>query len=408
MRRHAVACVVLLAVAPLARGDEPGLAHEKVAALRAAAERLPKEGTAEKAWKFEIAGFKSEDYARAADALPADLPDAARESLGRACRTAALRLGPLGRLEHARDACYLLASPRDEDWLKAFRLLRREPLGDDLDGAVLALAKDARPEVRLIASRLASSLVVFGRKDLVDVVLAALADPDPNVVGSCAVGDAMATGDKRVVDRMVAIIDDPRTIDPDASPFLNLGPAEKTLGDYVRRNLCWTFWTERRARHRWMPPLDALGHELSADETRAWWKENRESFGFGTPAPQWRCVFDDVLVVDVGERLTVHDCDGRPLKIDLSVYREHWLGGEPVTTISGEIHTDVGTEDQYVTTFGTPDRRDVSVCQSRGTWGDGTLFGEHATRVALLPTDRPGRVRMRLTMHIGHVAPFGR
>jgi len=408
MRRLTVACVVLLAVAPLARGDEADLAPEKVAALRAAVERLPKELTAEKAWKFEIAGFKAEDYARAADALPAGLPDGARVVLARGCRTAALRLGPLGRLEHARDACHLLASPRDEDWLKAFRLLRREPLGDDLDGAVLALAKDARPEVRRIASTLASTFVVFGRKDLVDVVLAALADPNPNVVGACAVGDAMATGDKRVVDRLVAIIDDPRAIDPHASPFLNLGPAEKKLGDYVRRNLSWTFWRERRARHKWVPPFDTLGHELSADETRAWWKENREVFGFETPAPQWRCVFDDILVVDVGKRLVVHDCDGRSLKIDLNVYREHWLGGEPVTTIQGEIHTDVDTEDQPVTTFGTPDRSDVSICESRGSWGDGTLFGEHCTRVALLPTDRPGRVRMKLIMHIGHVAPFGR
>ena len=142
MRCYRVISAVLVASA-LAAGDE-----EAAAGLRASVERiLAARGlTAEKAWALDLSGFKEGELKRIPDAVP-DASDALRAALGQVCRTALLRRGPCGRLENARDICFLLASPDASDWRRAFRLLRREPLGDNLDKAALALAKDERPEV---------------------------------------------------------------------------------------------------------------------------------------------------------------------------------------------------------------------------------------------------------------------
>lgn len=400
-----------MALAALAARGDDGLTAEKAAALRAAAERLREPLTAESAWAFEIPGFAAEDYGLALEAVP-ELPEGVRVPAERACRTAALRLGPVGKVGSAREACFLLASRRDGDWLKAFQLLRREPLGDELDAAAVALGKDGRPEVRLVAARLAASLVVFGRKadGLVDTLVACSMDPHPNVVAAFALF-APDIRDKRAIDAMVASLRDERATDRRAPPILNLGEAN-SVSDFVQANLSWEFWHERRARCKFEPPkFDAAGnrlpsHEqvyvrLSPDEIRTWWRENRDAFGFGTPAPQWRCVFDDVLVVDVGKRLVVGDADGRLLKIDLKVYDERWGDRGPETEIQGEIHSDVLGEEDYVAGFSLAGTGGVS--RERATWGDGTIYGEIDCRAAFLPTDRPGRVRMKLTIHIGHL-----
>ena len=119
-------------------------------------------------------------------------------------------------------------------------------------------------------------------------------------------------------------------------------------------------------------------------------------------------MLEQVLLVDVGKLLTVVDTEGTPLKIDLSVYRENWRDGTPVTTIEGEIRSTVAGADQYVTTFGNPDHDDGFVANSGGTWGNERAFGQFRLRAAFLPTDKPGRVRMKLVMHVGHVEPWPR
>jgi hypothetical protein len=81
----------------------------------------------------------------------------------------------------------------------------------------------------------------------------------------------------------------------------------------------------------------------------------------------------------------------------------HVLDGAPVTTIEAEVNTEIAGEEQYVATLGNPDHRDGFVARSSGTWGNGKVFGQDYCRAAFLPTDKPGRVRMKFTMHIGHL-----
>jgi len=133
-------------------------------------------------------------------------------------------------------------------------------------------------------------------------------------------------------------------------------------------------------------------------------KQNREEFGFETPRPQWRCVLDEVLVLDVRKPVVVRTAGGIPLKVRLRKYRESWrCPGTPVTTVEGEITAEAFAEEQHVAGIGNPRHYDGFVSRERTLWaGDGTVAGELLCRAVVLPTRRPGRVRMRLILHVGY------
>jgi hypothetical protein len=406
--RRVAAPLALLTATVIARAHDPDFTSAQMETLRAAAARvrtaLERGGvTAEDAWVVDFAGFTAHDLDHVPETL--DVPAEVREALRRVCGTTLYRRGPVGRLEGARDICYLLASPESKDWLKAFRLLRREPLTGDIDRAVIALGRDEAPLIRLIASKLATSLIVFGRdaEGLRATVLACLTDADPNVAAACALREAVKTRDKRVIDRMVACLGDHRALDPKCPPPLWLGQSER-VSDVVARRLCGLFYSERHARWRASPPFKERPEHvaLMPDEIRAWWKENRGAFGFETPAPQWRCVLDRVLVLDVGKPVVVEAEGGIPIKVALKEYREHWLDGEPVTTIEADIHAVEDGEDGYMGTVGNPDHYDGFVSSTRGNWSVGMAPCEVTCRAAFLPTNTKGRVRMKLTIHFGH------
>jgi hypothetical protein len=263
--------------------------------------------------------------------------------------------------------------------------------------------------VRLIAFKLAISLVVFGRNSdgLLATVTAGLTDDDPNVAAT-TMQQAPNTGDKRVLDRMVACLADDRVLNPQASSYLHQGNW-KRVSDVLANRLSWAFYMERRALCKPGPTLDRTGRPvfvlLTPDEVRAWWKENGPAFGFGVPAPQWRSVFDDVVVVDVGKRVEVAGAGGLSLTIDLTKYREEWVEGRPATTVEGALYTTIRGEEVHVAAIGNPDHDDGFVAEGRRDWrGAKGGMAWISCRAAFLPTDKPGRVRMRLTVHVGHDA----
>jgi hypothetical protein len=400
-----ILAVFLLAAA--ARGEE--LSPEPRAALERVRKTLGgREPTAERAWAPDLAALTPEQLAL----LPDAAPEAEREAVRRVCRTALFRRGPLGRLERARDLCFLLAGPRARDWMEAYRLLRREPFSEDLDRAVTALAADERPEVRLIGIYHALTLVMFGREPETHVrtVIAGLTDRHPNVAGY-ALLHAADTRDTRVMDRMVSCLDDDRAFDPHAPRVLQMGRGK--LSDWLPGRLSWIAWEERRGRCSMWPPPGCKGGfgyrpeyvELTPDEIRAWWRENRNAFGFGTPGPLWRCVFHKMVVVDVGKPAVVMADGGLALTLHLKTYREAWDGDEPVTTTEMEIRDRQHGIDQYVTGLGNPDHDDVWAPRSAGTYTWQNRCCDIACRGAFLPTDKPGRVRLMLTVHIGHEQP---
>jgi hypothetical protein len=398
--------VFVLVATALAPAREPDSTSGQLETLRAAAARieaaLGKGGlTAEVAWAIDLTGFTADDLADAPAALPG-LPDEVREAFGRVCLTTRYRRGPVGHLENARDTCYLLASQEPEDRLKAFRLLRREPLSEELDRAVIALGRDEAPLVRLIAAKLATSFIVFGRdaEGLHATVLGCLTDPDPNVAAACAL-EAPNTLDKRVIDRMVTCLTDERRLDPRAPEPMRLG--EGRVSDILTRRLSWIFYSEQVARWRASPDeAEPKCVPMSADRIREWWKENREAFGFETPAPQWRCVLDKVLTVDVGKASIVEAAGGTKIRVMLKEYSEGWLEGAPVTTIEADLHAVEDAELEYMGTVGNPDHYDGFVSSTRSTWLTGMLPSEVRCSAAFLPTGTKGRVRVKLTVHFGY------
>lgn len=415
--RVAVLGAVLLAGTSMAPAHEPEFTAEQVAALRACARRMEKivasRGlTVEDAWEFDFGNITPHDLEHVSDgALGVEVAADVREALRHVCRTASFRRGPLGRLEKARDICYLLGSASNADWLRAYRLLRREPFTEDLDRAVIALGRDRRAEIRLIAAELAGALVVFGREaeGLSATVLACLTDEDPDVAAACAMWVPEEVQDKRLVDRMVACVADDRALERVDSPLWLAGWRTKTVKDVLAYRLSWMSCKERHGRWKARPPFDGRPEyvALSVDEIRAWWKDNRPSFGFGTPAPQWRVVLDRVVVLDVGRPVVLHGEGGIPFNVRLGAYREVWRGTEPVTIIKADVHSHVDSEEVYVADLGgeTSDLGGV-LGRSRGTfsWADGAgiVCGEVFCRWAFLPTNENGRVRMKLTLHFGH------
>ncbi|MHC4492476.1 MAG: hypothetical protein ACYTDU_12705 [Planctomycetota bacterium] len=410
-RTFACLALTLLAAAPAARGHDPEFTPEQLAKVRACVENLGKilksgSLTRVAAWSFDLGEFTPHELGHVPEAI-GDLDPDLREALRHVCQTTYHRRGPAGRLEGAREICFHLAGPRDADWLQAFRLLRRQKLGNDLERTVIALGRDDRPEVRLVAARLAKSLILFGRRSegLLGTVLGCLTDRDPNVAAACTFHDALATREKRVVDRVVAALADDRALDPHASPILFL-PGWRRVNDVVAHRLSWAIYMERKAQWKWRPTLDRSGEpeyeDLSPDAIRAWWKEHRDTFGFGTPAPDWRNVLDQVLVLDVGKPVHVNVAGGLTLTVTLRRYKESWSEGKPVTTADAEITTRVAGEEAHVANVGTPNHPDGTLSWDRATWSDGTVLGEVACRSAFLPTDKRRRVRLKLIVHIGH------
>ncbi len=333
-----------------------------------------------------------------------------RDGFARVCRTVMLRRSPLGQLKSAPDICFLFASTRYVEWMDAYRLLRREPLGPDLDRAVISLAGNARPELRLVAIRHAITLLFFGRKGegLIATVRAGLSDPDPNVVVECLF-NADDAGDKRVVDRMVACLADDRTLESSVPLFLQ-GRRTGKVGDVAASRLGWIIYQERCARiplrppanGPWHPPRFQVKHvSLMPNEIRAWWKENRAAFGFGTPCPMWKRVFDSVEVLQRGRPVSVRLVTGELLRITLHEYSEGWDdAGHPVTT----VRMVVGDADvEWEMDVGNPQHPDWWVPRSSASWATAAnRFGTLTCAAAFLPTDKPGQVRTKLVVDVEH------
>jgi len=408
MKRTSAPLVVLalLVAAPGARGHDPDYTPGQLAKVRACVDRLRKilrSGglTPKAAWSFDLAEFTPHDLGHAPD-LIRDLPPELKEALRRVCLTTYYRRGPAGRLKRARKICFLLGGASDTDWLRAFRLLRREEPGKDLERAVVALGRDARPQLRAVAARLATTLILFGHRSegLLGTVLASLTDRDPNVAATIAF-NALDTREKRVVDRMVAILADHRALDPFASPgrFLR---GWRSVSDVVVYRLSWAVYMERKARRKWRRTLDTTGEpeyeELSPDAIRAWWKEHRDTFGFATPTSHWRNTVDQVVVLEVEKPVRVQTKDGTTLTVKLLRYNEGWLAGAPVTTAEAEITRSVFGEEELVVQLGNPDHRDGFLSWERTS--DGTALGGVVCQGAFLPTDRPRRVRLKLIVHV--------
>lgn len=411
-----LACVALtlLAAAPAARSHDAKFTPEQLAKVRACVERLGKilkSGALnpEAAWSFDLGEFTPHELGHVPEAI-GDLDPDLREALRRVCQTTYYRRGPVGRLEGAREICFYLAGPRDMDCLRAFRLLRREQLGKDLDRTVVALGRDDRPEVRLVAGRLAASLIVFGHtsEGLLGTVLACLTDRDPKVAATCA-NRACVARDKRVIDRMVAALGDVRTLNPRASPA-----DQRKVSDVMALRLSEAIFIERRALWMLRPKLGKTGEfeldrtgepeyeDLSPDAIRAWWKEHRDTFGFGTPASHWKNVIDQVVVLEVRKPVHVKAASGRTLTVNLRKYWEGWLEGEPVTTAEGELTTRVFGEEVHIARIGVPDQYDGLPSWERGVWVDGEGRKDFICQGAFLPTRKRGRVRLRLIVHISH------
>jgi hypothetical protein len=241
-------------------------------------------------------------------------------------------------------------------------------------------------------------------------VLASLADRDPNVAATCADPDVSATREKRVVDRMVASLADVRTLNPRASPA-----DQRRVCDVMALRLSWAIFMERRALWMLRPKLDANGdvfvdrtgepeyEDLSPDAIRAWWKEHRDTFGFGTPASHWRKVIDQVVVLEVRKPVQVKAADGVTLTVNLRKYEEGWFDGEPVTSAEAEITASEVGEEEHVATVGAGAAQpDGSLSWERGIWAGGKGLRDFICQGAFLPTDRPGRVRLKLIVHISH------
>lgn len=390
--------ILLVLCATAAAAEEDELTPLQRDALRAVVERLRKYGghlTAKRAAAFELAEFDADELAR----LPARAPEEVREPLARICGTVALWRGPLGELKKSADICWLLASADAAAWANAGRLLRRERTGARLERAVLALRADERPEVRLLAVRMATTLVVFGSRNenLRDTVLAGIDDPHPHVAGHAAY-HALDIRDKRVVDRMLAHVEDERML-PEYGT---------TVGAVTAQRLSWTIFTEERARMGWgtpaVPPLDEP-RTRTPDELRKWWRRSHENFGFGTPAP-WKCVHDDVLVLTRGTPVVVELADGTPLRLVLLEHREAWLDGRPVTTIRVKM-TDVRypRDPRELSDLGNPEHSDWWLPGGGADWPVEAPDGSPANgsawwRAVFLPTHRLGRVRMRLFFYV--------
>jgi len=415
-RTFACLAVTLLAAAPAARGHDPEFTPKQLAKVRACVEHLGKilkSGALnpEAAWSFDLGEFTPHELGHVPEAI-GDLDPDLREALRHVCQTTYYRRGPAGRVEGAREICFYLAGPRDMDCLRAFRLLRREKLGQDLERTVVALGRDDRPDVRLVAGRLAKSLIVFGHgsEGLLGTVLACLTDRDPNVAATCANPDVFATREKRVVDRVVAALADVRTLNPLASPA-----DQRRVSDVMALRLSWAIFMERRALWMLRPKLGATG-EITLDRTgepeyealspnaiRAWWKEHRDKFGFGTPASHWKSVVDRVVVLEVRKPVQVKAADGVTLTVNLGKYEEGWFDGKPVTSAEAEITASEVGEKEHVATVGAGAAQpDGSLSWEGGIWADGKGLRDFICQGAFLPTDKPGRVRLRLIVHISH------
>ena len=417
MSRCAVAFVLFAAATWPAAGHEAEISPQRRATFMEVLERLRgtlRSGrlTATQAAGFDLEEFDTHDLQHLVDAVE-NLTESRRErdALTQVCRMVVHRRSPLGQLKKAPDICFLLAGTRENDWTKAYRLLRREPLGDALDRAVIALGRDARPQIRLIAIKHATTLAFFGRKSegLVGTVLAGITDRDPLVAASSA-WDAGETGDKRVLDRMVANLSDARAFDPQSFSVQSL-QGWRNVKDVLACRFSWMVWKERCARLSlgapepgqmdWTPaPLTVDYIDLSPADIRNWWKKERAAFGFGAPAPMWTRVFDKVVVLKAGRPVTVRLDTGTPLRITLNKYTESWELRRPVTSVEAEV-TDVSfpRHERHVAFLGNPDAPDWQVGRGRTSWSDG---GSLQWRAAFLPTQRPGTVRMKLVIHLEH------
>ncbi len=414
MRRRALLLLVL--GLPVAAHDAE-FTQEQALLLRDYGERLRgllRSGRlgAEEAATFKFDGFDSHDLVHVFDwadrtAEPAEL----RAAWACVCRSAAFRRGPLGDLEKASDLCFLLASTHDADLLRAYRLLRQEPLGEALDRAVVALARDPRPEVRLIAVRHATTLLFFARKTegLVEAVLGGIGDESPAIAAACA-RYADESDDIRVMGRLVASLSDDRVLEALPFPLVRL-PARERVGSLVAQRLSWVVWEERSARLAWRAPVPGRAWParceyvpLDADEICAWWNQHRAGFRRGAPAPMWRRVFDQVVVADRGTPLRLRLDTGTPLLLSLSSYSEHWGGGDgPIASSEAELSDVTYPDDeQHIAMLGALEQSVWAIGKGRTTWTVGTKDGSLAWKAAFLPTHRTGRVRIRLVIDIEH------
>lgn len=431
-RRIAAGCLMLaLGAWPAAGHDEESTAEQREA-VRATVDRLRKileEGylSAGKAAKFEFKGLSTHDLMHVLDtaklaAVKSDIakePQKLRDALARVCRTTIHRRSPLGQLQKSSDICFLLASSHRADWVAAHRLLRREPFGEKLDRAVIALARDTRPEVRLLATLDATMLVAFGRKaeGLVATVLAGMTDQNPNVAAVSTYWAAQ-TRDPRVVDRMIASLSDSRLLNPGSSPLWDLGgPKESKVSDIAMQKLRWLAWNESDCGLKWRAPVPGTEKDwtgqpraeyvaLTPDAIRSWWKRSRAEFGFGVSKPMWKCVFDEVVLLKIGQPKLVRLAMGVPVRITLTEYTERLNDGEPVTSV--EVQAELidarppGDENEYSIRLGNPRHSDWWVPRHRMSWTGDNIDGSMKWKVAFLPTHRRKYVRARLVVHLEH------
>ena len=175
-----------------------------------------------------------------------------------------------------------------------------------------------------------------------------------------------------------------------------------SVGDTVRQVLSWKINLEREALRKIPQESRNLEHpsehlnrlvEHTASDVRAWWKENRDSFGFGNPTPPWRSAYDEVLLLDLRKPVPLV-IDGKVVKVVLDRYDEVWSAdGRPVTTVDlrfWRAESNMGRIDG-------PGNYDGYVHRHQVTSGDTWEW-----TAAFMSTPDDDRVRVRLMLHYVH------
>jgi hypothetical protein len=198
------------------------------------------------------------------------------------------------------------------------------------------------------------------------------------------------------MDRMVALAADARPVGP--APVGGYTWRE-SVGVTVTRALGFRFGLEEDARMPFLDEDDAFPQRepFDAEQVRAWWTRNRESFGFGVPAP-WTCVFDEELRMDKSRPYALRLADGQVLTARLVQYRDVRDEAQLPRTVfelkfTREEHGTV--EDVY--RLDGPYRLDGGFGHGSRTWYDDTVL---AFATSLLPTDRATRARIRIRIHV--------
>ena len=229
--------------------------------------------------------------------------------------------------------------------------------------------------------------------DLGASVLARLTDEDPAVAAACAMDQPLYLCDHRIVDRMIASLSDTRRVTPQAFPLFRRGP-ETAVRECMRHVLSDWIEHEKEALRprvqdpRALTPPNPIPPIMEEEALRAWWKQGRETFGYGTPAPLWRRVLHESVVLDIGKPLVLV-VSGEPVTIVLRQYEESWsVTGAPVTTV--DLTFDGGPKGR----LNNPEHEDGFVHRYLGSSGRTWQW-----TAAFMPTRTPRRVRVQLTLH---------